>query len=206
MLTPGAGGQHHKKFLVTCVRELCSAEILVGLEDFPPATNTTSERAHTGILHPEGTWNAEKEIRNTEKRRRQRARKIWARTSSPHHKGNTNAWKRTRTPKYYFFLFHDVVLVSATQQSNQPKLYIPLPPSRWWWDRLRPLCLLSSVPGRTQRNNEGPEITSWHKLWTRFKNPTATCELPGAKAGYLTWALHPAPSRGVLVRAIWFLI
>ena len=71
-----------------------------------------------------------RERNQKQKRRRQRARKIWARTSSPHHKGNTNAWKRTRTPKYYFFLFHDVVLVSATQQSNQPKLYIPLPPSR----------------------------------------------------------------------------
>ena len=56
---------------------------------------------------------------------------------------------------------------------------------------------------RIQRNHEGLKIAacmhSWGKLWTRYKktkNPTATSEEPGAKAGHCACPLHSAPPKG----------
>ena len=61
-----------------------------------------------------------------------------------------------------------------------------------------------SSSNKIQRNYKGLKITvcmhSWDKLWkTRYKktkNPTATSEVWGAKAGYCACILHTAPPRG----------
>ena len=42
-------------------------------------------------------------------------------------------------------------------------------------------------------------MPSWGKVWTRCKkskNPAATSEVSGAKAGYCAWSLHTARPRG----------
>ena len=61
-----------------------------------------------------------------------------------------------------------------------------------------------SLRNRIQRNYKELKITaymrSWGRLWTtryeKTKNPTATSEESGAKAGYCSWPLHTAPPRG----------
>ena len=56
---------------------------------------------------------------------------------------------------------------------------------------------------KIQRNCKGLKINvymcSWGKLWTRYtetRNPSATSEEPGAKAGYCACPLHSTSSRG----------
>ena len=68
------------------------------------------------------------------------------------------------------------------------------------WD---PLLQCLHRGNKTQRNYKGLKITaciySWGKLWTRYKktkNPTATSEELGAKAGYCTCPLYTAPPKG----------
>ena len=82
----------------------------------------------------------------------------------------------------------------------------------WRWDRLGPgtLCCGActwthlSSSNKIQGNCKGLKITvcmrSWGKFWTKDtkqpKNPTATSEEPGAKAGYCPCPLHTAPPKG----------
>lgn len=126
---PGAGGQH-QKFLVTCVRELCSAEILVGLEDFQPAPNIRRKTAHVNTA-PRGHMQQQdpgKALRPPLRPRKKseapaESAKQGPRTSSPHHKGNKRLEGRgpeRPNTTFFFFNFYDVVLVSAAQQCHQP--------------------------------------------------------------------------------------
>ena len=59
-----------------------------------------------------------------------------------------------------------------------------------------------SLGDKIQRNCKGLKINvymrSWGKLWTRYtetRNPSATSEEPGAKAGYCACPLHSTSSR-----------
>ena len=77
------------------------------------------------------------------------------------------------------------------------------------WDPLLQCCHACtwtnlSSSNKIQRNCMGLKITAcmctWGKFWTkdtkRPKNPTATFEEPGAKAGYCACPLHTTPPKG----------
>lgn len=124
MLTPGAGGQHHKKFLVTCVGEPCSAEILVGLEDFQPAIkHTLRKSAHVNTAPRGHMEHRERNQKQGEEEEAESVQNMGPHLLSPPQRKYKRLEENQNTKillLFFFFNFYDVVLVSATQQSNQP--------------------------------------------------------------------------------------